>query len=128
MGEECKVFVYGTLKVGGYFSSNVSDLLLNHKPASINAIMYSIDDSYPGIIEGGNSKVKGEVHTFSDKKEALRRMDRIEGYYKEGDANNLYNRVKTTVETEDGDEEVYTYVFARSIGNYKPIKTGIWKI
>ena len=121
-----KLFTYGTLKVGGYFSKMFDDIRGSVKKATIKGTMYNIDNKFPGLILQGDTTIQGEVHEYPDG--LLEDFDRIEGYLGPG-ANNLYDRVQVDVILEDGTvEQAITYVFAQDPKWYNKIVSGEWKI
>jgi gamma-glutamylcyclotransferase (GGCT)/AIG2-like uncharacterized protein YtfP len=124
-----KIFVYGTLKVGGHFADAFNDRRMECAEATLkDAALYQVCNMYPGIVEEKGAVVHGELHTFCDAEKVLDHMDRIEGY-KEYHADNLFDRQKVVVETEDGkEEEAFAYFFAHHDKNCKRIESGIWEI
>jgi len=124
------IFVYGTLQVGGRLSHNHDALRGLVRKACIKGDMYNIADAYPAVINiGSDNTVHGELHEYSDIKEALRIADRIEGCYGD-DFNNLYNRVLVHAKLESGDlVQAWVYVYNNdkfSKQDYKQIKEGVW--
>ena len=129
MNELNKVFVYGTLKVGGVFSKYVEDELTSAIGATIEGTMFNVHDSYPAVIFKGKTKLVGELQEFNDITQVLKICDRIEGFRGEGSQVNLYNRVKVIVTTENDEEvECYAYEFNRSPDTLKKVHSGIWEI
>ena len=128
--EKFAVFVYGTLKIGGRFSFGFDSFRLSSEKASIkNMDMFSIGGNFPAIVPG-KGIVHGELHKFQKKHESaiLSRMDMVEGFDGEGNPYNLYNRVKTTVQTTSGPVEATLYIFNQDIKGEKKIENGVWKI
>ncbi|RLF86848.1 hypothetical protein DRN34_02880, partial [Thermococci archaeon] len=106
-----KVFVYGTLKVGGYFAEGLDKVRKNSAPAKTTGKLINIDNRFPGLIDG-EGVVHGEIHEYNQFDRVLTVMDNIEGYIKRDPDNSLYKRRIIEVETESGDmEEVYAYFF-----------------
>lgn len=128
LSEEGKVFVYGTLKVGGFFAQRFDKVRLSSVPGTVKANMYSIEGRFPGIVESKDGVVTGELHTYTDIELVIAMMDMIEGYFGADDPNNLYDRVKINVETKDGNVEATAYVFAKGTYGYEQVKDGVWKI
>ena len=119
-----KVFVYGTLKVGGRFSVHVDEMREEVVPHTLHGYeMYSINGMYPAIKEGDGT-VYGEIHTLDEK--ALPILDRIEGYNVGNKEGSLYLRETILVEG----EEVYVYVFndKEYLDRCEKIINGIWEI
>lgn len=126
MLDTVKVFVYGTLKEGRALASSFDEYRVNVKKATTTGNMYHLY-GYPGVIFGGNNIIKGELHEYVQPKDVIRSMDRIEGYVKKGDPFNLYNRIKRTVTTEDGEKvECYTYEYNHSVEDKELVESGEW--
>lgn len=125
------LFVYGTLKVdtGESFARQFDHVRLDAKPASVLGVLYDLG-YFPGIILGGDQEVFGELHKYSDWKNVIAAMDRIEGYYGKDNSHNLYNRVKVQVLMDHN--EIYVtataYEFAQSVKSYPAVADGIWVI
>lgn len=105
--ETTKVFVYGTLKVGGAFASRFDDFRISSKRAVAKGSMYDLGGC-PAAHFWDEGEIVGEIHEYINPNKVLRHFDRIEGYQK-GREYNLYNRIKINVEG----QECWTYEFAR---------------
>lgn len=123
-----KIFVYGTLKVGGRFAVRFNNLRLSVRPGKIKGTMFSIGDSYPGVILHGDNVINGEIHEYTDAAQVEQALDRIEGYFGEGDTTNLYHKRLVAVDTESGQEACIMYEFARDTSKYTQILEGEWQI
>lgn len=118
-----RVFVYGTLLSGCHNNRllNTAKLLEERVKTPGNLTMINLG-GYPGIIEGGNTVVKGELYAVDDA--TLERLDRLEGHPQ------YYQRKPIIVGTED---ELITYnAEAYFLPNlylqrYKTIEGGSWK-
>jgi len=128
-----KVFVYGTLKLGGKFAKIYENTFDRHrvscKDGRIKGTMFDLGP-FPAIRLEGDGHVYGEVHTFKNFDEIIRIIDRIEGYSQEHDTN-LYERKPVKVELQSGgEEEAYTYVSSLTLDEMavRVIKCGVWKI
>lgn len=124
---ELKVFVYGTLKVGGKFAATYDKVRKSVKVGKIKGILYNLG-FYPGVKLGGDSVVIGEVHTYTNKEEVEKSLDRLEGYYGTGNKSNLYNKETVKVSTDDGDEDCLVYEYNNFIDNNRIIPEGVWKV
>lgn len=131
-----RFFVYGTLKVGGYFASQFDNVRVNSQPATlIKHDLYGIGSkglaSFPGAVPG-EGKIVGEVHTYDSKdhEKVLRAMDAIEGYSATNEKGSLYLRAKKDVILDNGETvEAFVYIFNQSIrDDYEKVETGIWEI
>jgi len=123
-----KFFVYGTLKVGGHFSTRFDRLRKSDEKAIIIGFdLYDLG-SFPAITKG-DGEVVGELHKYSDPKEALAHMDMIEGYNGDPD-HDLYKRIIIPVTIKGGEQiDAWVYVFNNKIPNHaKKIVNGCWEI
>ena len=127
MNKELKVFVYGTLKVGGRFSKRFDASRTNAKVGKIKGELYDLG-SFPGVLLQGDSEVIGEVHTYKDAEEIEKAFDRIEGFRGTGEPHNLYEKRVVTAFTADGEESCIMYEFARHIEKDRKIKEGVWQL
>ena len=124
---ELKVFVYGTLKVGGRFSPRFDAVRTSAKVGKIKGELYDLG-SFPGVKLRGDSEVVGEVHTYSNAKEVEAALDRIEGYGGPDKPHNLYEKRIVLVQTDDGEESCIMYEFSRDIEEDRIIPEGVWKV
>ena len=131
-----KFFVYGTLKVGGYFAKKFDALRTSNKPAKLKGfdlyrIGSSTDSWFPGVIPG-DGVVTGELHEYDKKatKEVLTGMDRIEGFDPKNPKHSFYRREIVKVTLEDGTEEdANGYIFnSKMPKEYPKVKSGTWTI
>ena len=124
------VFVYGTLKMGGYFSSLFDKERLWVQPATIKGTLYDIGPA-PGLSLEGSNLVHGELHLYKDFSYVIRQMDRIEGFIHEGSKFNLYDRQVIEVDTPLGRHTAVVYTIRQSLTIHKRVKkieNGIWPI
>ncbi|MFW5927734.1 MAG: gamma-glutamylcyclotransferase family protein [Thermoplasmatota archaeon] len=130
--ETVKVFVYGTLKIGGSLTNNTLEKRrLGVNEAILNSAVLCDLGPFPGVLlkdeaeeEEGLSKVYGELHVYSDPKAVLDTMDAIEGYNKNNVKDSLFIRRKVFVENIEKmqTEEAYMY----EINNkYLPAKVSV---
>ena len=123
-----KIFVYGTLKKGGRFSTSFDNFRISVKEAKASGIMYNVNNAYPAAIFGKGGVITGELHEYSHAKEVISLLDAIEGYIDENSNANLYNRIMVEVTTNDGKEKCLAYEFARSVSKLKKIENGEWRV
>lgn len=118
-----KVFVYGTLKEGGWLASErvLTENRLSVKPASIQGKMYNLG-SFPGVTLEGSDLVHGEIHEFSNHERILPIMDRMEGYHADMPMSSMYRRLLIDV---DG-ERCWIYVYNLSVRESDRIMDGVW--
>lgn len=126
-----KIFVYGTLKEGGFFAKEFDTSRLSSKRATITGTMLSMG-SFPGIILNGESVITGEVHEYGNFDNVLSAIDYIEGCSgAKENAEDLYHRKVIKVSTEDGEEDAWTYtinITRSEVPLYKVVTDGEWKI
>lgn len=129
-----KFFVYGTLKVGGFFAAHFDKVRKTHKSAKLKGFdLYRIGSGrnswFPGIVEG-NGEVIGEIHEYEDADLVLDAMDHIEGYNAADPKNSFYRRKVLEVELEDGFiEKAFVYIFNDELDEAWPqLETGVWPI
>ncbi len=129
-------FVYGTLKVGGYFAYAFDGVRESSHSASLEGFdLFRVqghgNGGFPGI-SPGKGIVLGELHKFSDKElpAVMRMMDRIEGYNEKDEKGSLYIRKTMPVtNVEDGYTEMaHLYVFNGSTKALDKISSGVWEI
>lgn len=130
-----RFFVYGTLKVGGYFAAGFDKVRTSVKPATLKGHdLYRIGKSSFPVAIPGDGFVIGEVHEYTkaDTSQVLKELDRIEGYVENNEENSLYIRKKLPITLNDGSEiEAYVYIFNQDIFNYgrcTKINNGIWEL
>jgi gamma-glutamylcyclotransferase (GGCT)/AIG2-like uncharacterized protein YtfP len=90
MAELDRVFVYGTLRLGGRYRPLIDEFVVTSRPATVRARMYHFAPpgsrgEYP-FIEPSDGVVHGEVLVLRDLARALEVLDRIE------EAPDLYER------------------------------------
>ena len=103
------VFVYGTLLTGYGNHGLVSGLVVDVKPGTVSGFRLYDLGAFPGARPAPDFGVRGEMLTLEDPKEALRRLDRLEG------VPTLYTRERVTVAFDDGTTgEAWIYVLART--------------
>jgi len=124
------VFVYGTLKVGGFYAEEFNHVRLSSKPAQIEGILLDLD-VFPGIKTGVDGCVYGEIHEYDQFEDVVRNMDVIEGYFGPESEHNLFKRIKVIATDENEKEmEVIAYEFAQDLPDEKErvVESGIWDI
>lgn len=123
-----KVFVYGTLKVGGRFAKALDKVRRSSTPAKVVGKLMNVNGFYPGLIDG-DSIVYGEVHEYKEFDKVLEHMDNVEGHVRHKPEFSLYRRKVVKAEMKGGDTaEVYAYFFNQPTEGMDEVETGIWKI
>ena len=83
--------------------------------------------AYPGLVLDSAMQVEGEFVRVRDLEQALKRLDRLEGFSGYG-PDSLYHRVLTTVDVGDGRlREAWTYVLANTAEGDSTIPSGNWR-
>ena len=113
MSHDWKVFVYGTLKPGGYYWLEFCEgkLAADPLPAKIRGELYDLHVGYPGLLLKGDTWVRGYVLEFANEADFLR-LDYLEGYVPgRPEAGNEYNRLRVDCFAPEGDAlgEVWVY-------------------
>lgn len=123
------IFVYGSLKIGGRFSHGFEEKRVSVRPATLKGTLYKW--KYAALALAGDRTIHGELHLYKDFSTVVRRMDRIEGFHKRNDENNLYNKNVVEVKTEDGNKTraiTYTLNTHRiSVEGCEIIEDGVWQ-
>lgn len=128
MTTTCKVFVYGTLKEGGYFARMFNNVRVSSRKATTSGKMFSVQGRFPTVNFAMPGTVIGEIHEYNHPDEVIAEMDRIEGYSGTNNASNLYNRIKINVDVDGGVEEAIAYQYNGDVTDFDEIPTGEWDI
>ena len=131
MSETDYFFVYGTLKVGGYYASDFDRLRVTAEIATIKGYDLFNLGSFPAIVEG-DGEVHGELHEYAHPGVVTSIMDEIEGFNGDSESS-LYarKRIKIDVDSRCGGKTVdaIVYVFAQEIPEgASKIEDGIWRL
>lgn len=106
-----RVFVYGTLKPGGYYWPQFCEgKVTAHETAKVRGALYDLRPGYPALLEG-DGWVHGTVLTLKDDA-ALRGFDTLEGYEAgRAPADNEYQRCEVDAFSPAGEPlgRVWTY-------------------
>jgi len=124
-----KVFVYGTLKVGGSNANPYDMVRVSSKKAYTLGHLFNVNNHFPAAIFGSEkSRIYGEIHEYSDPEETQTRLNRLEGCREENDPNNLYNHKTIEVFSNGEVESCLAYEFNREVNNLPIIPSGVWEI
>ena len=116
------LFTYGTLRDGEERSGILSKFSSNvYKDCKIRGKLINLQGGYPGLICGDGSVV-GEIHHTPKIQNALKELDRIEGFNGYGEDGSLFHRVLTY----SNNIPCWTYVYARSPDDGPVIESGDW--
>ena len=129
-----KVFVYGTLKVGGESAYSFNDHRISVKKGKIKGTMLNIAGMYPGVILRGNDIIHGEVHEYRNGKVVEYFLDIAEGHKGKDDKCNLYNKETVDVIVQNSPsyltryraEKCLIYTYAQRIYVHEKIGSGKW--
>lgn len=122
-----KIWVYGTLKVGGKLSKAFDPYRKSVTPATTKGTMFSVG-WYPGVKFDNSNILYGELHEYSNAGPVEASLDRIEGFRGKDNPANLYNKVKITVQVGDKEEECLAYEFNRSTHKLEEVLSGTWEV
>ena len=113
-----KVFAYGTLMRGEPAHALLGDAKLLGECRTEPGYTLVLLDGYPGLVEGGETAVVGEIYELPDDEARLRELDRYE------DAPELYTRVLRTI----GGHETWVYLLRQGHAQGRPvIASGDWR-
>lgn len=130
-----KLFVYGTLKVGGRFASSFDETRKSAVKATVEGQLWGDKDftGYPMMFHGEGEIVHGELHEYdADMNELIHEMDRIEGFRVHDPEQSLFIRELINVTLEDGTtEKAWAYFFNgenRRFPNTVKHDDGVWQL
>ena len=126
MNETLKVFVYGTLKVGGKFAVRFDEVRKTVAPAIAKGTLFNVG-WFPAAIFGGDTEIVGEFHEYTDPDRVASMFDSIEGCHGES-PNNLYNRKTVEVLVNGKPVKCLAYEFNKDTTDMEVVETGIWEI
>jgi gamma-glutamylcyclotransferase (GGCT)/AIG2-like uncharacterized protein YtfP len=114
-----KVFVYGTLMRGEPAHALLGDARFVGAARTEPRYALVLLDGYPGLVEGGDTAIAGELYELTDGDEALlRELDRYE------DAPELYTRMLQRF----GEHEAWVYLLRPELAAGRPsIASGDWR-
>lgn len=122
------LFVYGTLKVGGFFAKRLDNKRNHSEPAKIKGKMFKAGGGeFPAVIIDDFSTVTGELHEYKDFNKVIEYIDMVEGYFGHKSPSNLYNRHEIEVIMDSGKTKTATiYTYARDTNNMEEVSSGVW--
>ncbi|NSL51859.1 gamma-glutamylcyclotransferase [Calidifontibacillus erzurumensis] len=118
------VFVYGTLRKNESNASLLKNAFCLAEQAWTEGVLFDTGFGYPAMTQSSTGYVFGELYKVTESE--LQSLDHLEGY-SPGSTNNLYDRVKQTVYTDQGETMAYVYVAGRKDLLVKKISSGDWK-
>ena len=78
-----RIFVYGSLKPGGWAHNRIQDKVENPKPGAIRGDLFNVNNKFPALKLGSDKLVQGILYDVSYKtnwEELLHNLDSLEGY------------------------------------------------
>lgn len=124
--EYLPLFVYGTLRNGlGNYNHYLRDRTADEIPGIIKATMFDIG-AFPAVV-CGEGTVQGELMyiKLTDYVDTMRNCDRLEGYHPDADSN-MYVRQNIEVQTSEGTERAWVYVWNLPTNRYPVVRCGDW--
>ena len=116
------LFIYGTLRGGEERSGILSEFSSKvYKDCKIRGSLIDLRGGFPGLING-DGWVIGEIHHTPKIQNALKELDRIEGFNGYGEDGSLFHRMLTY----SNDIPCWTYVYAGSTDDGPVIESGDW--
>ena len=130
------LFCYGTLlrDTAPQSMAPVCRRLPRVAPATVAGCLYDLG-SYPGLIladgndddDENNGVVRGEIVAVMSASDWLR-LDAYEGVDHARPDRSLYNRLRTTATTDNGERvECWVYVYNRALRHAAKIDSGCWR-
>lgn len=117
-----RVVVYGSLRKGLHNHRLLeTSKYLGEFESEPEFNLYSVGESYPGLVPGGTTSVIMEVYEVDD--EVAENVDTLEGYYgDEFPEDNFYNKVK--MDTPYG--EASSYHYNEDVSDLHLVESGDW--
>lgn len=120
------VFVYGTLRMHESNHYLLASAKKVAEQAWTHGRLYDTGNGYPGMLMDKKERVYGEIYQVTEKE--LEELDELEGYI-QGKENNLYDRVRQSVYTDQGKIKANVYIYLDKLEEEKNyIPYGDWKI
>ena len=119
------LFVYGTLMSGEVRHGEIYPYIESTTEGTAKGVLFDFE-YYPGM-KTGAGLVHGELVKMNDVESCLRDMDSIEGFYGYENENSLYERTIVPIQTNEGMQWAWTYVYSGHVKDNSRIKSGRWK-
>jgi gamma-glutamylcyclotransferase (GGCT)/AIG2-like uncharacterized protein YtfP len=120
------LFVYGTLMNGEVRNGEISPYIESTTEGTTKGVLYDLE-YYPGM-KAGEGLVHGELVKMNDVESCLRDMDSIEGFYGYESRNSLYERTIVPIQTNEGMQWAWTYLYAMEVDENSRIESGRWRL
>ena len=112
MSEKTRIFVYGSLLEGlGNHGFLVDQELVSEATTKASYTLIDLG-SFPGLLEGGNTAVKGELYDVTES--GMRRVNGLEGVDEDYPKRGLYRR--ENIEMDDGSVAIGYIYNNRTVG------------
>ncbi|RKD32249.1 gamma-glutamylcyclotransferase family protein [Thermohalobacter berrensis] len=107
-----KIFVYGTLMEDFYnYNYYLKGKVIKREYARTKGELYHLTkEGYPAMVKG-DDYVYGELIVVKDFGKTLKILDQLEGFYKEKNEKNEYNRVVKEIEVLKNNTKHKAYVY-----------------
>lgn len=122
-----KVFVYGSLKPGGWAHYNLNDMTVGEPEGGlVEGALYDINGSWPALKIDEPGQTVGLVYEIKEdeEEELMRRLDQLEGYP------NLFDRKLMPIRVGNRlvEATVYFGVMPGLFDKATPINSGVWSV
>ncbi|MDF1555409.1 MAG: gamma-glutamylcyclotransferase [Deferrisomatales bacterium] len=119
-----RVFVYGTLQVGGRYHHLAAPFVRGWTKGSAPGVLLNLGE-YPGWVEGVGT-VRGQVLRLQPIERALGIFDQLEDYLGPGHPDNLYQRLSVVVTTPHGPVRAWGYRYVGPRSGHAVLPGGRW--
>ena len=124
---ESKIFVYGSLKPGGWLHYLIEDSVERPQSGWVKGDMYNVGGRYPALALGSDSRVHGILYYVRDdidREVLFQRLDRAEGYP------TLFDRMSMLVYGEPFGAVMATVYYGVDDRLFKNpiVENGIWEV
>lgn len=130
--EDLRVFVYGTLKPGGFYWPEFCEgKVLRYWRARARGRVFHLPIGYPASVFGGDGWIQGFVLEMADV-DAMKGLDVLEGFQPGRGEKNDYRRLRVEVVNVESSEtdEVWSYEMELDKileAGGTPVESGDWK-
>ncbi|MGH4121989.1 MAG: gamma-glutamylcyclotransferase family protein [Clostridium sp.] len=107
-----KIFVYGSLLENFYnYNKYLALKVEKMNYGKVLGKLYHLKNKgYPAMIRG-NDFIYGEIFELYDWERTVARLDELEGYFGDGNSDNMYNKTLIEVEVLPGKSKELAYVY-----------------
>ncbi|MFP3918830.1 gamma-glutamylcyclotransferase family protein [Lysinibacillus telephonicus] len=119
-----KVFVYGTLMKGEVNAHLLTNATCIETSCWTNGLLYDTGFGYPAMVPSLQHRTYVELYVVTESE--IKLLDELEDYKENGD-NNLYNRVKQLIYTDNNSTYAYVYIANQDNLLERKVPFGDWK-